>query len=138
MIGTMDGITAMIMGFLEGTGLVDGVDGLDICEDTIRWKMIHNGWLLGNSSRSGDHFRALYAFWDISYNIHPLFLNCRSWTYTFGKNIAEKFNSLDDIRRIIVNVVNHIDEMTDAVLDLTHFFGSTDKGHDLDGPYRVG
>ena len=128
----------MLLGFFDGTGLINDVDDLAMCEDTVRWKIIHNGWLLGNSSKSGDHFRALYAFWDIVYNVHPMFMVCRGWMYDFGLNVAGKFSELDDIRRIVVNVVNHIDEMTDAILDLTHFFGSTDKGHDLEGPYRVG
>lgn len=94
--------------------------------------------LLGNNSASGDHFGALFAFWDMIYNIHPMFMNCRQWMYGMADNVVLLFDEINDIRRIIVNIVNHIDELTDAILDLTHFFGSTEKGHDLDGPYRVG
>lgn len=128
MLGTMDGIVDLITGFLRGTGLVTDTDGLDICSSTIRWGMMQNGWRLGNSSASGDHFDALFAFWDISYNIHPLFLHCRSWTYAFGVEIATKFDKLDDIRRIIVNIVNHVDEVTDVILDLEGFFNNKERG----------
>ena len=83
----MNGLIGMILGFFDGTGLVDEEAGMKICEDTIRLKIIHNGWMLGNSSASGDHFKALFAFWDITYNIHPLFLNCRGWIYNFADNI---------------------------------------------------
>ena len=70
---------------------------------------------MGNSSKSGDAFTAIYAFWDIIYNIHPMFMECRTWVYDFGLNTVDKFNALDDVRRIIVNIVNHIDEITDAI-----------------------
>lgn len=36
-LGTLDGIVAMIMGFWDGTGLINEEDGLDVCEDIIRW-----------------------------------------------------------------------------------------------------
>jgi hypothetical protein len=90
--------------------------------------MMQNGWRMGNSSAKGDHFDAMFAFWDITYNIHPLFLHCRSWTYQFGVEIATKFDKLDDIRRIIVNIVNHVDEVTDVILDLEGFFKNNDRG----------
>ena len=93
---------------------------------------------MGNASKSGDSFRSIFAFWDILYNIHPMFMNCRSWMYGFGIEMASKFDALDDIRRIIVNMVNHIDEMIDIGQDLSHYFGSADPGHDLTGPYWTG
>lgn len=58
------------------------------------------------------------VFWFILiiiYNIHPMMMECRTWVYDFGLNTADKFNALDDVRRIIVNIVNHIDEITDAI-----------------------
>ena len=58
--------------------------------------------------------------------------------YGFGIEIASKFDALDDIRRIIVNLVNHIDEMIDIGQDLSVYFGSSDPGHDSAGPYYMG
>ena len=137
-IGTVDGIVAMIVGFIDGTGLVTEPELVIQCEEVVRWDMVYNGWLLGNSSAGGHHWTATYAFWDIIYNIHPMFMDCRGWMYNLGRNIVYKFDDLEDIRRIIVNLVNHIDEMTDSVLDMTDFFGLTDKGRMVDTPYRVG
>jgi len=138
-LGSIDGIVSLLVGFIEGTGLLHGdTAGLYECEETIRWDIIYNGWLLGNSSASGDHWTALYAFWDIFYNVHPMFMDCRGWIYPFGMNIATKFDNLEDIRRIVVNIVNHVDELTDSVLDMTDFFGLSDKGRMVDTPYRMG
>ena len=137
-LGTSEGVTLMIMGFFGGTGLVPDVMMLQSCEDTIRQKMVHNGWLMANRTASGDHFGSLFAFWDIVYNIHPMTMTCRSWIYGFGREFAKRFDNIDDLRRIVVNIVNHIDEMTDSVLDLVNFFNSKAVGTDEDGPYRVG
>ena len=40
---TLDGIVAMLMGLFEGTGMVADIEGLNLCEDTIRWGIINNG-----------------------------------------------------------------------------------------------
>lgn len=137
-LGTLDGIVAMIVGFIDGTGLVNNPQEVVICEEVVRWDIIYNGWLMGNSTGTGHGWTAVYAFWDIAYSIHPLLTDCRGWMYNFADNVVEKFDHLEDVRRIMVNLVNHVDEITDSVLDMTDFFGLTDKGRMVDTPYRVG
>lgn len=79
---------------------------------------------MSNLTASKDHFGALFAFWDLTYNLHPMTMTCRSWIYGFGIEVAKRFDNIDDLRRIVVNIVNHIDEMTESVLDLVSFFNS--------------
>ena len=48
------------------------------------------------------------------------------------------FDELEDIRRVIDNLVHNFSYMMDAVLDVSSFFNSTERGQHLDGPYEAG
>lgn len=135
---TVDGMVSMLVNMFNGTGLVKDVEGLNTCDESIRQGIIGNGMDIAEFSQAGDHFGALFAFWDMTYNIHPMFLNCRSWMYDFGTNTAAMFNTLDDIRRIIVNIVNHIDEIIDIGQDLKIYLTSDDPNHSELGPSQAG
>ena len=70
--------------------------------------------------------------------LHPTIFYCRKTVYDAYYGAAVHFDSLDDIRRIIDNLVHNFALMTDAILDVSSFFNDGLRGQYITGPYDAG
>ena len=80
----------------------------------------------------------MYAVYDMIYAIHPLVYNCRKTFVDAYFGSMWLFDDLDDIRRVIDNLVHNFSFIMDAILDVNSFFNSGDRGQHFTGPYDAG
>ena len=76
--------------------------------------------------------------YDMIAALHPTIFYCRKTVMDAYHGAAVHFDTLDDIRRIIDNFVHNFSYMMDAILDISSFFNSGDRGQHIDGPYDAG
>ena len=91
-----------------------------------------------NETTSGTVFQGLYALYDMIGALHPTVYYCRKTVMDAYEGSDTYFDSLDDIRRIIDNIVHNFSFMMDALLDVSSFFNSGDRGQWINGPYDAG
>lgn len=126
------------IGILNGTSLIVHEEDMVLCADSIIIDIIQGAMVVKNETVDGTFFRALYAMYDMVSALHPTVFYCRKTVMDAYYGSNELFDSLDDIRRIMDNLVHNFSYMMDAILDVSSFFNSGDRGAHIDGPYEAG
>ena len=126
------------IGLMNGTSLIVDEDDMITCSDSIVIEIIENAYIFYNESVSGNPFVGLYAMYDMVAALHPTVFYCRKTVIDAYLGAAVHFDTLDDIRRIIDNFVHNFSYMMDAILDVSSFFNTGDRGQHIDGPYDAG
>lgn len=126
------------IGIMNGTTLVQNETDMLICSDSIVIDIIQGAYILVNETTSGTVFQGLYALYDMIGALHPTVFHCRKTVMDAVTESDIYFDSLDDIRRIIDNIVHNFSFMMDALLDVSSFFNSGERGQWIDGPYDAG
>ena len=126
------------IGIMNGTSLVIDENDMTICGDSIVIEIIEGAKTFYNETVSGSPFVGLYAFYDMIKALHPTVWYCRKTVMDAYYGAGVHFDTLDDIRRIIDNLVHNFSYMMDAILDVSSFFNSGDRGQHIDGPYDAG
>jgi len=126
------------IGIMNGTSLIVNETDMVTCGDAIIIDIIEGAITFYNETTSGSPFVGLYAFYDMIAALHPTVFYCRKTVMDAYFAAAIHFDTLDDIRRIIDNFVHNFSYMMDAILDISSFFNSGDRGQHIDGPYDAG
>ena len=70
--------------------------------------------------------------------LHPTVFHCRKTLVDAYHGSSEFFDELNDIRRIIDNLVHNFSFMMDTIFDISSFFNDGNRGQYLTGPYDAG
>ena len=135
---TPRGLMEFTIGVMNGTSLIVEESDMLTCSDSIVIEIIENAYIFYNETTSGSPFIGLYAMYDMVAALHPTVFYCRKTIMDAYYGAAVHFDTLDDIRRIIDNFVHNFSYMMDAILDVSSFFNSGDRGQHIDGPYDAG
>jgi len=126
------------IGVLNGTQLVQDEDDMIICSNSLVIDLIEKAKVVGNETSGGSIFLGLYAIYDMIYALHPLVFHCRATVFGAYNGSKWLFDEIDDIRRVIDNLVHNFSYMMDAILDVNSFFNESTRGAHLTGPYEAG
>jgi len=126
------------IGIFNGTSMIVDENDMLICADSIIGEIIGGAQILRNETTSGDIFTGLYSLYDMVAALHPTVFYCRKTLVDAYYGSSEFFDSLDDIRRIIDNLVHNFAYMMDIIFDVSSFFNSGDRGQYMEGPYDAG
>jgi len=127
-----------MIGIFNGTQLVQDEADMEICANALVIDIVGSGLSIKNETLDGSIFRGLYATYDIIYSLHPLVHHCRKTFVDAYYGNTWLFDDIDDIRRVIDNLVHNFSFIMDAILDVNSFFNSGERGQHYDGPYDAG
>ena len=121
-------------GFVYGTNMVDNTTAFDNCILIIDDAYVYNAEYIYNRTMSnwrdgkvnGSIFNSIYAFYDMIWNLHPLFMTCRDAPDNSISNTKARFNDQSDLRVILTNIVGHTAFMVETSKDVLDFFRSSD------------
>lgn len=118
--------------------MIQDEEDMVTCADALIIDILEGARRVKNETLDGTVFRGLYAVYDMVYALHPLVFSCRKTVVDAYYGSHWLFDDLDDIRRVIDNLVHNFSFMMDAILDVNSFFNSGERGQHFDGPYDAG
>lgn len=127
-----------MIGIFNGTQLVQDEADMEQCAEALIIDIVDGANRVKNETLDGTVFRGMYATYDMIYSLHPLVYSCRKTFVDAYYGSYWLFDDLDDIRRVIDNLVHNFSFIMDAILDVNSFFNSGDRGQHFDGPYDAG
>ena len=113
-LATPEGVLDFSSGIVYGSGLVTNTKYLDVCVNMLEFDFVKRGYEVYNATQEVSIFPFLYGIYDMTYNVHPLFVNCYQAPHTATDILAARFDDQYDIKVIITNVVHNVSYVVDT------------------------